>query len=552
MEFLIIQPRLDHPAIDRLRGWTLLVTLLALSFVVFRFYSGRSQLVVSRPSLAPPIVKGEFYVSPAGTQAGDGSLERPWDLATALTQTRLVGPGSVIWLRGGTYTGVFTSKLAGSPLLPITVQQYRNERAIIDSAGKRGDVLTVRGEWTIYRDFEVTNSDPRRVVESSGSRAVKEWRGDGVTVVGPHIKLINLVVHDNADGIGFWTSAIDSEVYGCVIYNNGWVGPDRGHGHAIYAQNLEGTKRIADVIAFNNFGRGIEAYGTNAFTVGFRFEGNISFNNYSPTARGGSKRHPNLFVGAISEPADRITVVENYLYNPPNTTPDFGANLALGFRAEQNGTVEVRNNYVVGGNRALFLNQWRSAVISGNTFYASREQTSSHGTLAEVHLPSGIEAGSYNWNNNNYFDGSQPEDAQVVVPFLFNAAPRRKFEDWKSVNGFDSQSTYHRGRPVTNLVIVRQNIYEQGRANIVVYNWELKNRVEVDVSGIVTKGAKYEVRNAQDFLGTPVLKGTYDGRTLSLPMTKLPVATPVGYDYTPASTAPEFAVFIILTTAGAR
>jgi hypothetical protein len=69
----------------------------------------------------------------------------------------------------------------------------------------------------------------------------------------------------------------------------------------------------------------------------------------------------------------------------------------------------------------------------------------------------------------------------------------------------------------------------------------------VDVSDVLTKGAKYEVRNAQNFLGKPVLSGTYHGTPLSLPMKNLAVAQPFDpYPVSPEPTWPEFAVFVLL------
>jgi hypothetical protein len=48
--------------------------------------------------------------------------------------------------------------------------------------------------------------------------------------------------------VSWWSGDIDSELYGCLVYDNGWTASDRNHGHAIYTQNKEGTKVIADNI----------------------------------------------------------------------------------------------------------------------------------------------------------------------------------------------------------------------------------------------------------------------------------------------------------------
>ena len=77
-------------------------------------------------------------------------------------------PGDTIWLRGGTYTGNFTSYLTGTASLPIVVRQYPGERATLDGNVNPGDVGkqrsgSVRSQWggyTWYWGFEVTNSNP--------------------------------------------------------------------------------------------------------------------------------------------------------------------------------------------------------------------------------------------------------------------------------------------------------------------------------------------------------------------------------------------------------
>src|SRR5437879_8612987 len=95
----------------------------------------------ARPLAAP------FFAAPApaGTPRGDGTRDRPWDLATALSGGRgRVQPGDTIWLRGGPYTGNFDGTLPGTSEARIVVRQYPGERATMD--GK----LHVHGAYAIY------------------------------------------------------------------------------------------------------------------------------------------------------------------------------------------------------------------------------------------------------------------------------------------------------------------------------------------------------------------------------------------------------------------
>jgi hypothetical protein len=158
------------------------------------------------PALSITAHKG-YYVAPGGTSANDGSAARPWNLPTAFAGAGgRIKPGDTVWVRGGTYAvGRLASQLTGSSSAPIIVRQYPGERATV-----RGN-LVIGGADTWYWGFEVANTN-------TGTVDVP-----GVDVHAPRTKLINLTVHDaTGDGIGVWGDAPNTEVVGCVLYNNGW------------------------------------------------------------------------------------------------------------------------------------------------------------------------------------------------------------------------------------------------------------------------------------------------------------------------------------------
>ena len=106
-------------------------------------------------------------------------------------------------------------------------------------------------------------------------------------------------------------------------------------------------------------------------------------------------------------------------------------------------------------------------------------------------------------------------------------------------------NTYYSSRPTGVKVFIRPNAYEAGRANVTVYNWANQSSVSVDLTGILAPGTGFEIRNAHDFFGAPVVTGTYSGGSVSIPMTGLSVAAPVGWG-APATTGPEFGAFVVL------
>ena len=472
----------------------------------------------------------EFFVAPDGRADGDGSRQRPLDLATALSSSSLAKPGDAVWLLGGTYRGGFASKLRGKEGAPITVRQYPGQRATIDCqpppGANQSSLFAVEGEWTDYWGFEVTCSDPKRVTQITGSSPSDINRG-GISCVGAHIRFINLVVHDTAQGFGFWSGGEGGEIYGCIIYNNGWKGPDRGHGHAIYAQNKEGIKRLVDNIMFNQFSHGVHVYGSSrAFLRGFHLEGNVSFNN--GCLAGENERAPNILVGGGS-PAERITVISNYTYHNGLSA----TSVRLGYDAV-NEDVIATGNYFVG---LTDVKRWHRITLTGNTFVGS-------GTLTPLEIPEGVSTSDYAWNNNVYYSaGAQP----FLIRYPNGTGGALDFDTWRQKTAFDAESRCVAGRPQGVEAFIRPNQYEPGRAHITVYNWQGRDTVEVDLKGVLAQGKQFRIVNAQDYFGQPVVTGTYEGKPVHLPMKGLAVARPIGEaPGQPPVTGPEFNVFVVL------
>jgi len=462
----------------------------------------------------------EYYVAAEGAAQGDGSRAKPWTLGVALAQPSALQAGDTVWLRGGTYRGPFTSALKGEPGKPIVVRQYPRERATIDCTVSNEVALAINGAWAWYWGFEVCNTSTDRV----------SVRGAGVCVFGENTKCINLAVHDVGVGFGFWTPAKDAEIYGCLAYNNGWQGApnDRGHGHGIYAQNAQGTKRIRDNLLFNQFSYGLHIYTEGGDISGFDIEGNIAFNNGVLTRE--RRHYDNYLVGGL-RPAQRIRFIENMGYHVPDRG---GNNLQLGYSlirvggvARSNGDVTVERNYLAGG--AVLCQYWTNVTMVNNTFALAG---------GSVALEPGPGMNPYSWNRNHYY-------LTASAPFGFKGHSL-DFKAWKSQTGCDADSRVDITRPRGLQVFVRPNAYETNRAAIIVFNWEHAERVMVDPQGVLAKGTAFEIRNAQDFYGPPVLKGNYQGQPLPLPMTRLTLAPPVGVEGRPDPSWPEFNVFILV------
>ena len=227
----------------------------------------------------------DYYVSPIGSSSGNGTILNPWSLSAALQLTQTIKPGDTLYLREGTYQTTsqfipFRVSFSGTPTQPVTIRPYANERAIINGT------MEVLGPGLIIRDLEVMSTDTRRLSSQVGPFPTDVYQGDGIDIYAPNVKLINNLVHDTANGLSAFSASPDSELYGNLIYYNGWLGADRPHGTGIYAQNTTGLKFLEDNIIHDNFSEGMQVYGSvNASIKNFRILGNIVFENGSPTGQ---------------------------------------------------------------------------------------------------------------------------------------------------------------------------------------------------------------------------------------------------------------------------
>ncbi len=430
-----------------------------------------------------------FFVSPTGAPTGDGSLSRPWDLQTALYHPAAVKPGDTIWLRGGVHRQAnrptrFCSSLAGTADAPITVRQYPGERATID-----GSLNPYDGGWVNFWGFEIMNSYPSRYTSETGS-APTTWQ------VNYDGKIVDLCVS------GVDLRAPNVKLINLIVHDS--IGG--GIGVSTVASNPE----IYGVLSYYNgwqgcdrgHGHGIYAQSSDPnvanvreslffanYALGVQVTGtgpdvdNFVFEGNVVFANGAlaRRRQANFLLGSYASPAQNPVLIGNFTYDTRDTDADFG----IGYVGGALNPI-VASNYFQ--TSVMFSPSNQNLVLSGNTFLSQ----------------------TINLVPSNY-----PDNAYVT------------------------------SRPQTNLVVVRPNRYEAGRAHIIVYNWANSNSVTVDVSGVLDVGMLFEVRNAQDYFGDPVLCGVYVGEPLVLPLTGMQVAAPVGTN-APPSTAPEFNVFVLM------
>jgi hypothetical protein len=469
----------------------------------------------------------DLHVGPNGTASGPGTEKKPFDLVTAFSES--VGkPGDTFWLHEGVYPiGKLETKIHGAPGQPITFRQMPGERAQLVGSLTLWDSIG----YVIFRDFELYSGETQRVSRQTGvgfnPTDLPKFSG-GFEVYAPNFSFINLVVHDTVRS-AFYTSAeaTNTLIYGCLVYNTGWISPDNAEGHSFY---LQGAGEISDCIALNTTGVNFHLYanGDGCWLRNVTVDGNVAF-GAGTLQQVRPSRDWIVGVDSPSVAADNIVLRNNMGF--PTGNPIALAQVQLG-RENVNGTILLSSNYWPQG---IVLNNWSNATISGNVIAPRNSDPA-------VDLQQNLTKITAQWNSNYYTRSPNGE--------RFRAGSKNSsFADWKKNAGYDSDSSCSAGQLSGTKVFVRPNRYEPGRANIAIYNWDNSDTVMVDIRNVLDVGAAYEVRNAQDFFATPVLTGTFDGQPLKLPMTGLSVAKPMADLRTPAPTGPTFNVFVLLPTA---
>src|SRR4051794_13477591 len=180
--------------------------------------------------LTTPTRAADWHVTPGETATAQGTEASPWDLATALGGRQEIAPGDTIWVHGGRYHAGpqlggrgYAVRLVGRDGRPIRVRAVPGQRATIDG----GLDLLTPATFVEIRDLEITVSEPRPPApvppDPSYRNVNRPWGGLNVSS-GSGCKFINLVIHDNSQGVSWWRESKDSELYGCIIFDNGWAG----------------------------------------------------------------------------------------------------------------------------------------------------------------------------------------------------------------------------------------------------------------------------------------------------------------------------------------
>lgn len=411
----------------------------------------------------------------------DGSISDPFHGLTAALSNPLLNAGQTIYLRAGTYSGDVVLGVSGTPSSPIVIRAYPNERVIINGS------LSINSPYTHWYGIEFTRlTNSGRQSAQNGSVPGDIPTAEGINIHAAGTKIINCIIHDFVgDGIGLWSDSPGSELYGNLIYYNGWDAPDRGHGHGIYTQNRLAPHTIKDNILFDGFQTHIKVYTEEGFIDNYLIEGNTAFRAVElDQLNGAGNGYDNIFVGSINPAivAHNITVKANMTYHTKSEISNY-----MGYTGGIADDVIQDNRFI--GPIALAMRNITNTLMNGNTIIGSTQ----------------------------VFDHADYPD-----------------------------NIYGNYPSIGNVAIVRPNTYQLGRANITIYNEAQANSVSVNVSSVLANGAAYRLRNVQDYFTDWQTGNVAGDGTISVNMQVLnrTVATPVNWT-APSSTFPLFGAFVL-------
>jgi hypothetical protein len=328
----------------------------------------RVGLAIFMAIVATACTAEDYFVAVGGREQNLGTEDSPWDIESAWGGRQQIEPGSTLYMLGGTYRhperswtgGSFELLLSGNAQAPIHIRPLPGERVTID-----GTVVVTNGASHLWLwDLEITVSETanwdRRVPHAGADpRPHRDLPGGGLVVHGGRdSKFINLLIHSTAGtGVSFWRGAVDAELHGCLIFDNGLIATDRYHGPGIYTQNEHGQKWITDNVLWGNYSTTIQAYGSDrAYVNGFRIIGNVSFGSRTDGGRQG-------FLIGGGRPSEDIVVRENILHRVP---------LQIGYTAPHNEDAVVRDNVII--DAGLSINRFRQVDQANNRVVGDAER----------------------------------------------------------------------------------------------------------------------------------------------------------------------------------
>lgn len=498
--------------------------------------------------------QNNWHVKPYGDNrdysitSHDGkTIETAWTLQEALTnQHKNINPGDVVYLHGGIYQGHFTCTLEGRTWDKgkfITVKTYPGETAIINGnihdgryavpAGMdEGAILKITGKYVQFENFRVTClGDFTRIIDNENCNpkdtAFHDYTGILHNPINPApCKFINLII-DNIPGVGFasWKETADTEIYGCLMYYNGYLKSLRkncneawdthdadknpsnviGRENCIYTQNNKAngkTRVFSNNIFSNNYKSGIAIWSaekkpTSDYLCNYLVEKNIFINNAGPIRA----ETPNMLISSDTRNeknfVQNITVTKNIFYF--NSSNDIS-----GISAVRSRNVSIEHNAFYHGTAAVELSATNKKLKFRNNLYV--------GKRIKVSATPTDFSGNGKWADKWLMEKNRYYTTHPSNLFLTSGFGGITLAEFQQRYKTESKSKTAKGKPPVQQTIF-QNAYNPCRFHCTYYNSAATaGSINFDFSRYgIPDGTPFIIRDAEDY-HNPVATGKYDAK----------------------------------------
>lgn len=480
---------------------------------------GYTEYVYPHDLVQPP--GSSWYITTNGGTGTAGTIADPWSITYGLTNSN-PKPGDTVYIRAGVY-GIGTNQVyavtgfAGtSSNAPIYIRNYPQERATINGG------FSCAKDWITFMGLEVENLSTNRNTDSS-------TRPAGFFLTGVGDSVVNCIIHDVGPQGVFYSGSVQGSgaiLYGNVVWGDGIFSTDVGwnnapRGDGFYMQNTNGTRWVQDNITFKNYTIGLKSYTEQGRANNFAYDGNISFANALAEINATS---------AGDFPVTNLWVTNNIFYTRYRTET-----IRLGiFPRASSGLIhknlQFNNNIVMAepGNTFDFMLMpyfWDSMIITNNTL-VSIVTNSSHASSQLFWDIVPTNSPTVTIDYNKYYGNG----FSSLYDIWRYDSTRYLFSGIQSL-GFDTHGQYLFTVPNTNIIILRTNRYQIGRANLAILNFLSNNTATVNISSIgLVSNQTFYLRDVQNYFGSSTITNVYNpsSPTIIVPLTNTAVTSIIG------------------------
>jgi hypothetical protein len=497
-------------------------------------------------------------------------------------------------LRGGSYPGIFLSKLTGTAERPIIVRNYNNESVTLDANVRTtlAQPVDPTTKTLTLTDASVINprvwmwllveNDPAESVQVTAinGNELTVKRGYNGTTAREHTSGITVRPADQAiltvEGAHTWFWGMEFTNTDLMrVTDISASHPYNGRNNGLDVTSGQGIRIINTV--WHDLGSGFGVWSTAADFVGYgnliyhsgwdspdRIHGHGIYTQNNTPSRlfsdnilwGQFKSLINQY-GSNSAVLDNITWEGNIIFQGfalfggeapvRNLTLRenffYGMEPQFGYASRANDGLILEGNYF--GNSSFYPRWWTNVNFSGNTVARQDFSCPINITFAGSAVPpSALE--TYEFSNNHYYWSSPTPSMFQEIPNCWRNETGQKGNDlfsvWQSY-GMDVNSTvtmlpYENVDGVSRKILpspvisLRVNSYESNRAHLIIYNWSKSDTVTVPAQDL-----RGFLQTGEEYRLSNVQDyfgdrelGTYDGSGLKIAMTGRSVAKPIGYD----------------------